>query len=139
MRILKARLPKEGASLSSAWGPWVHGFRPGHQAAEVAVLLRTLMCRAIEWKMPLAVAKLDISKAYDSILVSQIFRKLQLRSDINQDILHAMLAQTLDAEAVFELQGVRSLQVTKYSCVWWDLGGVRLPNLQVTKCSCFMY
>lgn len=45
-----------------------HGFRPAFQAAEVHHLLRVLSAKHKEWGVRFVMIKLDISKAYDSLL-----------------------------------------------------------------------
>lgn len=44
-----------------------HGFRREFQAAELQLLIRSIMDKRLEWNLPFFVAKLDIAKAFDSV------------------------------------------------------------------------
>lgn len=58
-------------SLASPWlalrEPAPHGFRSGYQCADSHAVTRHALTRRSEWGLTTVVAKLDISKAYDTI------------------------------------------------------------------------
>jgi hypothetical protein len=59
--------------------PFVFGFRPGKQCADWSWTLQQLLERASGYQQPIYVAKVDVSKAFDSVELSRISRAMQRR------------------------------------------------------------
>ena len=52
------------------------GCRAGHQAAELVHLIRILLEKAKEWRMPVILISVDLKKAFDSISMKALFEYL---------------------------------------------------------------
>ena len=47
--------------------PWIIGFEPGHQVADVTECIRLTALRAKVWKSPLIILQMDVETAFDSM------------------------------------------------------------------------
>ncbi|CAE8678699.1 unnamed protein product, partial [Polarella glacialis] len=62
--------------------PWtcsIYGFTPGRQANEISELNRLLMAKALEWHLPLVIAKGDVFWAFDKMALGDMVRDWRLR------------------------------------------------------------
>jgi hypothetical protein len=82
------------------WPDWVYGFRAGRQVMEISACVRHGLSKAARWEVPLCVAKIDVRKAFDSMLHDEIYKAcvhLRLPAALTQAIVreHARTVMTV--------------------------------------------
>ena len=105
-----ALLEKIKPFLTKNLSHWNFGCRAGFQALELIHSLRSLAEKAHEWRLPLAIAKLDFRKAYDTLLHQAIETTLR-ESGCGEELLLAFMREMMDLQIEFDLNGVRSSPV----------------------------
>jgi hypothetical protein len=91
------------------------GFRAGHQTAEIADFTRLLVRKCAEYAEPIAILKIDLHRAFDTILHGHAVESL-LRADIPCRLVHAVAQE-------FECLGTLSFQGQTWSNVEYSKGG----------------
>ena len=76
---------------------WNVGCRAGYQALGLIHYLRSLAEKAHEWRLPLAIAKLDPRKAYDTLLHHAIETTLR-ELGCGEELLRAFMREMMDLQ-----------------------------------------
>ena len=101
---------------------WNFGWRAGYQAFELIHSLRSLAEQAHEWRLPLAVAKLDFRKIYDTLLHRAIETTLR-EPGCDEELLRVSMREMVDLQIEFGLNGARSSPIG-----WHPAGGPCQPS-----------
>ena len=93
------------------WQYCTYGFRSGHQCAEVIHIMQHVVSRAQDEGIPVAVMKLDFAKAYDSVKVSELFRRLRDHTRLPFTCRRALGRLYAEASTVLSWQDVETQSV----------------------------
>ena len=90
--------------MHGSWPPWICGFRPFRQPADLISSVATLLCKAAEWRRPLVLIKTDAFKAFDRLSWRRALESLQRRCPRHRDEAAVILREHAGADISYMLR-----------------------------------
>ena len=103
---LRLLFSRAAPKLLSSLHQFSFGFRPHYQSAELVFCLKMIVERCCEWRLDIAIAKLDLKKAFDSVTHPAIWATLTRHLPLH--IAGAIMRQIVGATMTASIQGVVS-------------------------------
>ena len=103
--LLSAALARASPYLYAALRPFSLACRKGIRASEPIHVLRSLVEKAVEWRMPLFAAKLDMKKAFDSLKQSAL-QVTMSQAGVPPHLRYIILRELLELRITFSGDGI---------------------------------